>query len=489
MKLDIKQIPRQRLIALCILFGLFIYALIILVLSDGSYDTGDGVTHYLISRYSWKHPLFLLDEWGKPLFTMISSPFSQFGMKGIEFFNILCSLTASYLAYRIAEKLNIPFPYLAIVLTFSAPVFFGVIYSGLTEPLFALMVIWSVWLVMNEKYYLSAIVFSFFPFVRADYIYLFPVFTFYYVLKKKYLANFLLPVGTIIITLLGYFHYRNLHWLIDQNPYSIGTQAYGTLKGDMFSYIGNGLEITGKAFEILIAIGLLWYAGGEYFKKYSRALSEADYHLEEIMLIFGGFLGILLGQTLVWATGICQTLGPTRYMVPLIPLASIIALRGLQLVTILLDKIKMHWLNGIIAIGFGVAVLYAPYTLWYKIPYRLGAEDAVIKKAADWLKQSPDAGKKVFYIAPYITVALDIDPNDTSKNGMFFNMDPQRPDLNMPQGSVMMWDSHYGPNEGRIKLDTLLKNPNLVLLKKFDPDEKFTVIGGLDYGIWVFQRK
>ncbi len=441
-----------------------------------------------MSRYSWKHHHFFIDEWGKPLFTMTSSPFAQFGLKGIEFFNILCGLAASYISYRIAEKLNTPFPYLAIIFTFSAPVFFTTIYSGLTEPMFSLMLIWSIWLIINERYYFCAIILSFLPFVRADYIYVWPLFIFYFIIKKKYLANLLLPVGSIIITMIGYFYYKNIHWLIDENPYSIGDHPYGDMRGNVFSYLGNGFYITGTVLEVLVVIGIFWYLS-EYFKKSNKLVTGDRLFTEDLVLILGCFLGILGGQTIVWATGIAQTLGPMRYMVPLIPLAAIIALHGLQFITRLFDKIRMHWASDLIAVFISIAVLYAPYTMWYKIPFELGNEEMEIKKATDWLKQSAFLKNKIFHLAPYVTIALDLDPSDSTSNCTLNRIDWNHPDKDMPLGSIMIWDSHYGPNEGRIKLDTLVSNTNLTLLNEFDTDGKDKALKGIGYSVWVFQRK
>ncbi len=488
--IQLKSVPGNKTIAWVILSILFIYACIILLLSSGTYDAGDGVTHYLISRYSWQHPYLFMDDWGKPFFTIISSPFAQFGLKGITFFNILCGLSASYLAFLIAEKLTIPFPYLAIIFTFSAPIYFSVVNSGLTEPLFSLMLMLCIWLILNKRYYLSAIIFSFLPYVRPEYVFLLPIFMFYYVLKKKYLANFLLPAGTIIISVTGFFHYKSFFWLINQNPYSQShSQTYGSVHGDLLSYIGQYHDITGVALLILIISGILWFAGAEYFKKSVSDGAETNYFFEETFLIFGGFVALLSGHTLVWATGIFPTLGLSRYMAPLIPLAAIIALRGLQVINLVPDYLKLNRLKTMIAAIFTLLILYSPYTLWYKIPFTLGPEDVVIKKAADWLKQTSNADKKLFYEAPYVTICLDIDRFNMDKSTGFGALNSNHPDQNMPRGSIMIWDSHFGLNEGKIGLDTLMKDTNLTLLRKFDPDEKFTVIGGMDYGIWIFQKK
>ncbi len=386
MKLSFKDLPQQELIARLLILALFIYSCVILMLSSGTFDTGDGVAHYLISRYSWQHHHLFIDDWGKPFFTMVSSPFAQFGLKGITIFNILCGLTASYFSYKIADKLNIPFPYLAIIFTFSAPIYFSVVNSGLTEPMFSMLLILSIWLILNERYYLSAIVFSFLPYVRAEVIYVAPIFMFYYVLKRKFIANFLLPVGTIAISIIGFFYYKRVFWLITENPYThANSLVYGNVRGDLFSYIGEYHNITGVALTGLIATGLLWFAGGAYFKKTGNPTVETNNFLEEVLLVFGCFINILVGHTVVWAMGIFPTLGLLRYMAPLIPLAAIIALRGLQLINLIPDLLKMPTIKIIVAGGFALAVLYSPYRLWYKVPFELGQEDVVIKKATDWL--------------------------------------------------------------------------------------------------------
>ncbi len=290
--------------------SLFIYACIILALSTGTYDTGDGVAHYLISRYSWHHHDLFFSDWGKPFFTLVSSPFSQFGLKGTTFFNILCGLGASYFAYKIAEKLEIPFPYLAIVFTFSSPIFFSVINSGLTEPLFSFMLVYCIWLILNERHYLSAAVFSFLPWVRPEYLFVLPLFIFYFILKRKYRANFLLPLGTIIIIIIGFIYYKNLHFLTNQSYYTqTNSNNYATTnRGNLLTYIAPAQGITGIALMLLVILGIIWFASHKYFNQYSNSSGKGTYFPEEPLLIFGGYFAILTCHTPAMVYGhICHT--------------------------------------------------------------------------------------------------------------------------------------------------------------------------------------
>src|SRR4051812_47435640 len=86
----------------CILFITGMVYLVHAIYFQSSFEGGDGLRHYLISRYSWQHPLLFTDLWGKPFFTLVSSPFSQFGLIGTKIFNIICSLLTFYILYRIA---------------------------------------------------------------------------------------------------------------------------------------------------------------------------------------------------------------------------------------------------------------------------------------------------------------------------------------------------------------------------------------------------
>ena len=145
-----------------------IIAFIFWILIDNTYDNGDSITHYAISRYSWQHMYLLFDNWGKPVFTILSSPFSQFGWKGMTFFNSLTGVITTCLVAQIIDKLkwNIS-PYCALLLFF-IPNFPLALNSGLTEPLYALVLTLTIYLIVIERYAWVAIAISFLPFVRSE---------------------------------------------------------------------------------------------------------------------------------------------------------------------------------------------------------------------------------------------------------------------------------------------------------------------------------
>ncbi len=51
----------------------FVVITIIAFLSDGAIGGGDHYVHYRMARYSWQHPEYFLDLWGKPVFSIQTS--------------------------------------------------------------------------------------------------------------------------------------------------------------------------------------------------------------------------------------------------------------------------------------------------------------------------------------------------------------------------------------------------------------------------------
>jgi hypothetical protein len=108
----------------------FLFLSVVAFSTNTTGDSGDSVMHYLFSRYAPEHPHLFFHHWAKPVFVLLSSPFSQFGFKGIMMFNILCITLTMYFSYRIAE-------YLELKYAFEDPVFAAG--AGLFEGTFILI--------------------------------------------------------------------------------------------------------------------------------------------------------------------------------------------------------------------------------------------------------------------------------------------------------------------------------------------------------------
>jgi hypothetical protein len=213
-----KFFTEKHFVAALLLFFLFFF-FSISFFSEGTYDVGDGIRHYLVSRYSWFHHDLLMYSWGKPFFTLISSVFSQFGLIGMNIFNILCGVGSAFLTYKIAEKLKIKYAIFAIPFLLFTPIYFPTLNSGLTEPFFSFILIFSIYLFLNNFILWSCVVLSFLPFVRTEGFLILPLFFLILIIRKKYFITPFLGFGTLIYSIAGFFYYNDFFWVINQNPY------------------------------------------------------------------------------------------------------------------------------------------------------------------------------------------------------------------------------------------------------------------------------
>ena len=82
-------------------------SIFILLLFTGTGNEADSINHYLFAKYAPEHPNLFFNHWAKPLFTLIASPFAQFGFVGVKIFNVLCGLASSIFIYKICIHLKL----------------------------------------------------------------------------------------------------------------------------------------------------------------------------------------------------------------------------------------------------------------------------------------------------------------------------------------------------------------------------------------------
>ena len=93
-------------------FIIFLSVLIIIYVSllftTADYiEHGNDCIHYYISKNAFNHPTLFLDLWGKPIYTLFTAPFAQFGFFGMKLFNTLIAISSAVLAFYLAKILKI----------------------------------------------------------------------------------------------------------------------------------------------------------------------------------------------------------------------------------------------------------------------------------------------------------------------------------------------------------------------------------------------
>jgi hypothetical protein len=472
-----------------LLFFMFIGFFILAFTAEVSYDPGDGIRHYLVSRYSWPHPGQLLYSWGKPFFTLVSSPFSQFGLIGICVFNILCGLVSGFLTYKIARKFNLSYAILAIPFLCFSPAFFPTLNSGLTEPFFGFVLIASIYLMIESKYFWACLLVSFLPFVRTEGLLILPLFFVILIVRKRFWVSPVLAAGTVLYSIIGYFYYKDILWIKNQNPYTgHNKDIYGS--GELLHFVKNHELIWGAALGILFVLGCIAIAYFLFSKKSSEQFNvNRNFLWEEIVLIYGAFFIYFVAHSVFWWKGMVGSLGLLRVLAGVMPCSAFICLRGFNL--LMFPYLRQYKLAE--ATLFTVTLVFVvltPFRQFY-FPFKPEPEQAVIKEAGDWFLKTQYRDKKVYYLFPYLAHVLNVDSFDPEKVGELWGLYPcieKWGIQSIPDSSIVFWDAHFGPNECRIPLDTIMNDPNFQLIQTFRPAEEIYTLGGYKFSVHVFMK-
>jgi hypothetical protein len=441
------------------------------------YGGADSYWHYFITHYAFQRPGLFLDHWGKPLFTALSSPFAYyFGFLGLQLFNVMISISSAYIAWRLCRKLNFQFSWVSIILTLFAPIYFILVASGLTEILFSLVLIMAVYMFFTDKYVFSAIIISFIPFARNEGIIFIPLFALALVYHKKWLPLLFLATGFVFYGIIGYFYYHDFFWLITKSPYHGAKDIYGS--GSLWHFVKSYREIFGKGLTWLMILGIIGYVL-PFFRKWKRS----SLPVTEILLIIMPVALYFAAHSYLWWKGLGGSAGLTRVIAGIIPLASVLGVRGLNLLAPLINRTKAT--RFVIILLICCYIVYDPFDL-YKIPFPPGNEEKVFNKVYNWIEKEKPIENKLWVLHPYLVFKLDMDPYDGKTVGLNFPMIDELTKDTHP-GDLMIWDSHFGPNEGHVPLDSFMNNKYFEIKAYFPSDESFYNQDN-PYEIYVFRR-
>lgn len=346
---------------------------------DGTAGTGDTVTHFLFAKYAFRYPVFYFDHWAKPVFTLLASPFAQFGFTGIKVFNALVTFFTLYFTYRCAVLLNIKYAVLPVVFCILMPSYYILTFSGLTEPLFALFLSVGVYFLLQEKYLLSAIWVSFMPFVRSEGLIIIMAFVCFFAVKKKWKLLPFFISGHAIYGLAGAVFHKDILWVIHKMPYRTLEHVYG--KGSLFHYVDQLIYIVGIPIYGLMAISLIYYIVSLYRKKMN---------LNELFIPFT-FLAFFVAHSLFWYFGIFASMGLKRVLVGVVPLMGIMAYHGYHFIMQFLYKFSRK-VQQFLGYGILLYVFVFPFTpnpaaINFKQSMYLDASQELARKVAKDLEK------------------------------------------------------------------------------------------------------
>ena len=448
------------------------YFIYLIYTYTNTFGGGDNFVHYRVSKFAFDYPHLFMDHWGKPLFTALSAPFTYFGSyKGMQIFNIICVISSSFFVYKIGRKLNLKGSFIAPLIVLSSPYFFLITTTAMTESFCAFVLILAVYLFLYERYVLATIIISFIPYARTEGFLFLAIFAFCLGLTKQWRSMPFIFLGFVFYGTIGLFYYGDFFWLITKSPYQGAADIYKS--GEWYHYLIKMHEIFGVLLTCISAIGFL--------------ISIVYLRLKKIkwstfLLLSGCATLYFVAHSIAWWLGKGGALGLSRIMTVITPLLAVFALFSLDLI---LRRIKWPLVRVISTMALGCLMITVPF---YKGVHKFDAEAEVkvYDKVIAYLEESNLDQKFLIYPNAYLTFKMDIDPfnENRSKEWVY---DRNEPSKRFESGSIFLWDSHLGPNEGGVSEEELDADKRLRLITTFYPDEPLYVIGGRRFEVRVYE--
>ena len=438
---------------------LVVYALILIycaLASQSTYGGGDSYLHYQMARFAPKHPELFLDQWGKPLYTTLACLPSQLGFIGIKLFNIACAILTAFLAFRMAKNQFDQFQWLAVVFVLSVPIYFVTMFSGLTESLFALCIMASVYLFHIFRFRWACLVISFLPFIRSEGFLFLPLFGLLCIYYKRWIALPFLTVGFLIFTLIGFFYKGIWNWVLGTNFYLTKATDYG--HGPWYHFFETHAATFGWAYSIFILIALV-----SFFIRLKQDMRNREL-LIQIVLVFGGLAIYFTAHSIFWYKGIFGSAGLDRVMGGVGPCIGYTAFCGFQFI-VRQKFMQKGWAKAVLVLGVLWIFIMPRYV--YAFPFKLSAFEQLQMNAIQYVKENDLEHYPMYFQDPFFPTKLKKDPFDLN---ISLNLYQHGTKPFIPN-AIILWDSHLCIRESLLPLNVLEAQPVLLLKRFAAPDE------------------
>lgn len=464
-------------------FAISLSLLLILFYQSQGLEGGmDSWMHFLNSKYAFKHPELFLDQWNKPVFTVITAPVCQLGIQALEVFNILCVSLAALLVSLALRQAGYRNSWLIVPLMVFMPVTLLNTISGLTEPLAILMVSTFIYLWMTTKRIAAVILAGFLPFIRTEGFVICGAIVYLILSSKDYKLMLWLLVGSVMMNFLGFAITGHPFWIITDNPY-LNHELNGTFdpgSGSLFHFFHHARNMFGLP---LIIFGISSTLLPIWLRNKRQALPE--------MLGFSiiGFWLYFWAHTLIYYLGILGSHGLTRPMALLSPFLGL-------MVFFFFDYLLLNLSHRIRILSASVLTVWVAITAYFEtnFPMPYGVQSIAIPfdasqnnfiKAGNWLKENGMLSRKVVHQSPYFNVKFNKDPYDINEGYWVWSIDKKDDWTN--DGTIIVWDGFSAKREGGMPLEWLKNNPAYKQIHFIDGDT--SVVEDPDrFDIYIFEK-
>ena len=268
----------------------------------------DDLTHFLYAKWAWQWPTYILDEWGRPGFTALYFLPAGLGWPACKLLSAGLAAACAWMAFRIAQRLDMPHAWAAVIFAYVQPLFFQLSQTTLTEMPLAFYLTLGVYLALKGRWTWSAAVVSLCAVTRHEAVIFLPVW-FFFAWRGGARLHRLWPIvwAPIAVNLLAWAVGMRppVERLFDPEP----STQYG--QGGWLTFFARGLHAWGPGVMVLAATGFVRVS------KHARG-----------GLVAACILIYFAAQTAVRALGLYDSGGYARFLVPISPLLAVAALAG-----------------------------------------------------------------------------------------------------------------------------------------------------------------
>ncbi len=348
---------------------------------------------------------------------------------------------------------------------------------------------WVFYLFTIDRVYAAAILTGFLPFARSEGFVIMAVIGFYLLfIVRNYKAFGLLLVGSVMMNLVGWMVEGEPWWIFTKNPY-IKYQIESTVKKENICGHGSLLHYVKSMSWVMGKPRLLLFVGGVVLVTLRYIRNVKDKSIQKLFFLALGVYALYFSiHTWIWYKGIMGSCGYQRVLVVIEPLAAIIMAFALETILNWFYKLFTGTKQRMITIGvllLSVTVLYYPYKIFgHKYPIDISDEQKLFVEASEWYNQQDYEDRMKYFLYPYFNILADIDPKDHEHFIELWSFDARY----APVGSIVIWDGHFGPNEGNVPLEMLEEHHDFKKIKSFYPEKAFKTLNDYNFEIHVFER-
>jgi hypothetical protein len=421
--------------------GVFMATGVLLALLFIDSHQQDGGYHFLFARWGWKHPVFFVGVWSRPLFTFLYSFPAHFGYLPAKLFTVALSAVAAWQTMRVAEHLGIKRPQLVIPLMLVQPSLFLIFSDTMTEPLFAVIFIIALRLHLRGYVKAGMLVASAMLLARPEGFFIGVLWGFWVLLDSRDRRAIWRRLPSTLMLATGGFVWWLAAYLITRDPLYIKTnwprdwKAVGSVYGDgpIWSYVARAPEIIGPILLVPFVIGL-----GLLLVR------------RQLVTVTSSFLALLILHSVFRAFGMFGSAGYPRYFVCVAPAIALITLAGWNaigdalLTKIRIPKLPVAVLAGLVLSGsWYLSFLYMDAAAWSRDAHAIAEMHA-------WFLDHPRPITKFAWSQAFMPIIFDTDVGDK----FYFSPDREQNLVLLreaPKGTLVLWDGQTGPSWYGIK--------------------------------------